>query len=98
MRVGNDPVGLDTGRAGADEAGIAQMRQGLAAWRATGTELIRPYFLGLLAEGYRKGGQVAAGLGAIDEALALVQQNKETFCEAELYRLKGVAAVPVCRA
>jgi TOMM system kinase/cyclase fusion protein len=71
------------------EAGIAQMRQGLAAWRATGTELIRPYFLGLLAEAYQKGGQTAAGLGAIDEALALVQQHQETFCEAELYRLKG---------
>jgi predicted ATPase len=71
------------------EEGVAQMRHGLAAWRATGTELIRPYFLGLLAEAYRKGGQAAEGLGAIDEALALVQQHKETFCEAELYRLKG---------
>jgi TOMM system kinase/cyclase fusion protein len=71
------------------EAGIAQIRQGLAAWRATGTELIRPYFLGLLAEAYQKGGQTTAGLGAIDEALALVQQHQETFCQAELYRLKG---------
>jgi predicted ATPase len=71
------------------EEGITQMRQGLAAWRATGTELIRPYFLGLLAEAYRKGGQAAEGLGALDEALALVQQHQETFCEAELYRLKG---------
>jgi predicted ATPase len=69
--------------------GIAQMRYGLAAWRATGTELIRPYFLGLLAEAYRKGGQAEEGLGAIDEALAMVQKHKETFCEAELYRLKG---------
>jgi TOMM system kinase/cyclase fusion protein len=74
---------------GQREAGLAQMCQGLAAWRATGTELIRPYFLGLLAEAYRQGGQTAEGLGAIDEALALVQQHHETFCEAELYRLKG---------
>jgi predicted ATPase len=72
------------------ETGLAQMRQGLAAWRATGTELIRPYFLGLLAGTYRKGEQAVAGLGAIDEALALVQQHQETFCKAELYRLKGV--------
>jgi len=74
---------------GQSEEGMAQVRHGLAAWRATGTEIIRPYFLGLLAEAYRKGGQAEEGLGTIDEALALVQQHKETFCEAELYRLKG---------
>jgi TOMM system kinase/cyclase fusion protein len=88
---------------GQREAGLAQMCQGLAAWRATGTELIRPYFLGLLAEVYGKGGQAAAGLGALDEALALVQQHQETFCEAELYRLRGellwsLAAGPTAKA
>ena len=88
VRVGNDPGGWALAEQGQIEAGLAQMRQGLAAWRATGTEL-RPYFLGLLAEAYRKGEQAVAGLGAIDEALALVQQHQETFCEAELYRLKG---------
>lgn len=71
------------------EEGIAQMRHGLAAWRATGTEIIRPYFLGLLAEAYWKGRQAEEGLGAIEEALAMAQKHKETFCEAELYRLKG---------
>ncbi len=34
------------------EKGTAQMRQGLAAWRAAGAELARPYFLTLLAEVY----------------------------------------------
>ena len=33
---------------GQREEGIAQIRQGLAAWRATGAELLRPYFLALV--------------------------------------------------
>ena len=39
---------------GQSEQGIAQMHQGLAAWRATGAELLRPYSLALLAEGMEK--------------------------------------------
>jgi predicted ATPase len=35
---------------GQGAAGIAQMREGIAAWRATGAELQRPYYLALLAE------------------------------------------------
>jgi predicted ATPase len=32
--------------------GIEQMHQGLTAYRATGAEILRPYFLALLAEAY----------------------------------------------
>ncbi len=46
------------------EEGIAQMRQGMAAWRATGAGLARPYFLALLAEAYGQGGQTEEGLNA----------------------------------
>ena len=70
--------------------GMAQMRQGLAAWRATGAELRRPYFLALLAEAYGKAGQAEEGLHVLAEALAAVAADSgERFCEAELYRLKG---------
>jgi predicted ATPase len=70
-------------------AGIAQMQQGLAAYRATGAELFRIYWLALLAEAYGITGQVQEGLQALDEALALVDQNGERYWEAELYRRKG---------
>jgi predicted ATPase len=70
-------------------AGIAQMQQGLTAYRATGAELFRTYWLALLAEAYDTGGQVQEGLQALDEALALVDQNGERYWEAELYRRKG---------
>jgi predicted ATPase len=71
------------------EEGIAQMRQGLAAWRATGAELQRPYYLALLAEAYGKIGQAEEGLSALAEALAVVHKTGERWYEAESYRLKG---------
>ena len=71
------------------EEGIAQMRQGLADWQAMKVELLRPYFLGLLAESYDKAGQPEAGLNALTEALIAMDKTGERFWEAELYRLKG---------
>ncbi len=71
------------------EEGIAQMRQGLTAWRDTGAEMSRPYFLALLAAAYGKAGQALEGLSVLTEALAGVHKNMERFCEAELHRLKG---------
>jgi predicted ATPase len=69
--------------------GIAQIHEGLAAWRATGAELLRPYVLGLLAEAYRKVGQANEGLILLDEALATLQETGERWWEAEIHRLKG---------
>jgi predicted ATPase/class 3 adenylate cyclase/DNA-binding winged helix-turn-helix (wHTH) protein len=68
---------------------IAQMRQGLAAYRATGIEEFVPYFLALLAEAHGHLGEPAAGLSAVAEALALVEQHAERHHAAELHRLKG---------
>jgi predicted ATPase len=65
------------------------MYQGLAAWRATGTEIARPSYLALLAEWYGKAGQGAAGLEVLAEARATAQHRQERFYESELYRLEG---------
>ncbi len=69
--------------------GIEQILNGLAAWRATGAEAMRPYYLSLLADAYVKAGQAQEGLQVVAEALELVETTEERFCEAELYRLKG---------
>jgi predicted ATPase len=74
---------------GQGEEGIAQMHQGLAAYRATGAETLRPYYLALLAEAYGIVGQVEEGLNTLAEALDLVNKTGERMYEAELYRLKG---------
>ena len=46
---------------GRTEEAIEQMRQGLAALQATGTELIRPHFLALLADALGRHGQARGG-------------------------------------
>jgi predicted ATPase len=74
---------------GQGEEGVAQVRQGLAAYRATGAEEVRSYFLALLAEACGKAGQIEEGLSVLAEALAFVHDTGERFHEAELYRLKG---------
>ncbi len=74
---------------GGGAEGIAQMRQGLAAYRATGAEIHRPYFLALLAEAYGEVGQPEEGLTVLVEALAIVDNTGERNWEAEHHRLKG---------
>ena len=71
------------------EEGLNQIREGLAAWRATGSELYRSHLLALFAEAYGRGGQAEEGLRVVDEALALVERTEERYYEAELHRLKG---------
>jgi predicted ATPase len=74
---------------GEGEAGIVQIRQGLAALRASGMEEIQTYSLARLAEAYGNGGQVEEGRAALAEALECVDRTEERCYEAELYRLKG---------
>ena len=74
---------------GQEKEGIAQIRQGLAASRATGAGVGWPYWLALLAELHGKVGQVEEGLSLLDEAMTVVDTTRERFYEAELYRLKG---------
>jgi predicted ATPase len=68
---------------------IAQIHKGLADYQANGAELERPHWLALLADTHRRAGHAAAGLQAIEAALAVVDGRGVCFCEAELYRLRG---------
>jgi predicted ATPase len=69
--------------------GLTQIRQGLAAYRATGVTRDQPYYLALLAEVSIQAGQTAAGLEALAEALAILATNGGYWWEAELHRLRG---------
>jgi predicted ATPase len=75
---------------GQAEEGIEQIHQGLMAYRATGAEILRPYFLALLAEAYGTMRQLEAGLTVLAEALTLADKTGERWYESELSRLKGV--------
>jgi predicted ATPase len=69
--------------------GMVQICEGLAAYRATGAEVDRTYFLALLAEAYGQGKQDDEGLTVLEEALALTDRQASVIWEAELHRLKG---------
>jgi class 3 adenylate cyclase/predicted ATPase len=71
------------------EEGVAQMRQGLASWRATGAQQAVPYQLTLLADAYQQGPLVDEALTILAEALAITDRNEERFCAAEIHRLTG---------
>src|SRR5262249_51958184 len=75
---------------GQGEEGIAQVRQGIAAWQATGSALAVPSFCTVLADVCAHLGHTADGLQALVEAHTLVEQQEERWWEAEIYRLRGV--------
>lgn len=81
--------GYALAKQGQAEEGIAQMRQGLSAYRATGATLGQPYLLSQLAEAYGWSGRLDAGLETLAEARGLVDMTGERFYEAEIARLTG---------
>lgn len=72
---------------GAEAIGI--LRASIDASRATGADLLAPYWLALLAGAYGRAGQAADGLVMVHEALGEVARTGERLWEAELNRLKG---------
>jgi predicted ATPase len=82
-------LGAALAHQGKEEKGIALIREGIAACRATGALLFQPLFVGLLAEAYGVAKRFQEGLVALAEAFAIVGKTGERYYEAELYRLKG---------
>jgi predicted ATPase len=75
------------------EAGLAQLQQGLADWRASGAELYVPYFLGLQAAAHTRAGRGREGLDLLIDALARADESNEGWFKAELHRLQGEALI-----
>jgi predicted ATPase len=68
------------------EEGLAFIREGLAAWRATGSKFHVPYRLARAAEAHLVAGEIEDGLRLIREATA---QSEDRWFAPELHRLKG---------
>jgi class 3 adenylate cyclase/predicted ATPase len=69
--------------------GIALMRSGSAAYRATGAAAWVPFHLGLLARACEIGGQIEEAATRLRDALRVVEGTGERWFEAELNRHKG---------
>jgi predicted ATPase len=88
--VGTSMRGWALAMQGQGEEGLALVRQGTAAYRATGAALHVPYLYTLLADVADDLGHTADGLQALVEAHILVEQHEERWWEAEISRLRGV--------
>jgi predicted ATPase len=74
---------------GQGEAGLALLRQGMAATLGTGQTLARPFCLVLLAEAAGHAGQVEDGLRLLAEAVKVLEANGQGDLLAEACRLQG---------
>jgi predicted ATPase len=72
------------------EEGMAQVRQGIASFRATRAAVFMPYFYTMLADVSAHLGHMEDGLQALAEAHTLVEQHEERWWEAEVCRLRGI--------
>jgi predicted ATPase/DNA-binding winged helix-turn-helix (wHTH) protein len=71
------------------DEGIEQIREGLVSYQATGTELLRPQFLTLLAEALGRARHPEEGLRELDESLEKAIRNGDASYLAEIHRIKG---------
>jgi predicted ATPase len=69
--------------------GIARIRDGLAAYEATGSRMNAPLNFALLAEALALAGRIEEGLAALDHALATASVSGESAWDAEIHRLRG---------
>jgi predicted ATPase len=69
--------------------GIPLMLQGLDRYRATGTKLVVPFYMMVLAEVYGIAGPPHEALKHVDQAVKMVRVTQERWAEAEMHRLRG---------
>jgi predicted ATPase len=69
--------------------GIARIRDGLAAYEATGDRSATPLLLTLLAEALAVAGQIREALAALHDALAKAAVSGASGWDAEIHRLRG---------
>jgi tetratricopeptide (TPR) repeat protein len=83
-------LGWAAAQEGQVREGVAQLRQGLDSYQATGAAVNLPHFLGMLAEACLLSGDPAAALEAADEGLRIADAHGDLYWAPELHRLKGV--------
>jgi len=76
---------------GSVDAGLTEMRRGLAGWQATGAGIMIPAILAFIAEAELARGDVVPALGSIEDASRRIEIYGERFYEAEVHRLRGEA-------
>jgi class 3 adenylate cyclase/predicted ATPase len=68
--------------------GLGVLVRGIEEYGHTGSSVIVPYWLGLLADGYRASGDTAAASASLDRAFLTMETTGERWCAAELQRVR----------
>jgi tetratricopeptide (TPR) repeat protein len=89
LEMGNVMLGWAQNEESPDSGGVELIRKGIAAWRATGADLVVPHFQQILAVALVESGNYGEALSAIEQALALIPATGDHSFEAECWRLKG---------
>jgi DNA-binding SARP family transcriptional activator/predicted ATPase len=74
---------------GDPEGGVAEIRQGLVALKATGAELRLPFYHGLLAEAASANGNTGEAMAHIANSFAFQSKNAELWTLGDLHRIHG---------
>jgi predicted ATPase len=88
-RIGPILRGSTFAEQGRPADGVAEIREGLSRYQATGAGIFVPYFLALLAMASVQAGDRAMALVVWEQAHARMVATGERWYEAELRRLKG---------
>jgi predicted ATPase len=67
---------------------VAQLRQGIGIWEATGSALLQPFLHYLLADALKVAGDVAGALSEADLAIAIAERTGEKWFHDRIVRLR----------
>jgi class 3 adenylate cyclase/predicted ATPase/ABC-type transport system involved in cytochrome c biogenesis ATPase subunit len=74
---------------GDPEAGLAEMKSGVEAYRLTGSGVQMPHWCLMTAEARWRAGRLEEATESISEGLATAEEHEERVYESELYRVRG---------
>ena len=69
------------------------MTSGATAFRSTGATVIMPLWLSYWARAYAELGQIDDARRCVSEAMTAMETSKESWCEADVYRIAGKMAL-----
>jgi predicted ATPase len=72
---------------------VQMITSGMTAWRSAGSTLWTALDLSYLAKAYAVTGQFDDAWRCVGEAMMVMENTKETWCEAEIHRMAGEIAL-----
>ena len=72
---------------------VQMITSGITAFRSTGATVLMPLWLSYWARAYAELGQFDDARRCVSEAMTAMETSKESWCEADIYRIAGKIAL-----